>query len=118
MLPFTFRRPWLSVYSLAGFVHHGEAVVMQPVDQRADRRIFLVFQQRRVVEGAQQLAAAHEFLPQKLVVDVEPKRLGRGIKVRPIDEQRKPFVLVEHRHSPRKYRSANRTSREWTRVDY
>jgi hypothetical protein len=36
----------------------------------------------------------------KLVVDVEPKRLGGGIKVRSIDEQRKPFVLVKHLSFP------------------
>jgi len=69
---------------------------MQPVDQRADRRIFVVFQKRRVVERAQKLAAPFEFLPKKLVVDVEAQGLGGGVKVRSVDEQRQALVLVEH----------------------
>jgi hypothetical protein len=56
---------------LRRFGHHGEAVVMQPVDQRTDRGILVVFQKRGVVERPQKLAALHEFLPQELVIDVE-----------------------------------------------
>jgi SAM-dependent methyltransferase len=51
---------------LGGLGHHREAVVVQPVDQRPDRRVFLALEQRGVVEGAQQLAAAHEFLRSSL----------------------------------------------------
>ena len=72
---------------------------MQPVDQGANGRILVIFQQGGVVEGAQQFAAAHEFLAEELVVDVEPERLGGGIQIRPVDEQRKPFVFVEHEYN-------------------
>jgi hypothetical protein len=81
---------------LRGLRHERKAVVVQPVDERPDRRILLVFEECRIVEGPQELAPAHELLPQQLVVDVEAKRLRRGIKVRAIDEQRKPFVAIEH----------------------
>jgi hypothetical protein len=89
---------------------------VQPVDQRADRRVVVGVQQRRVVEGADQLAAAHELLPQQLVVDVEPQRLGRRIEVRSVDEQRQPFVSVEHNQSLRnkaKVRLPPLAMREW-----
>src|SRR5690606_15039616 len=75
---------------------HAEAVVVKPVDKRSDRRVVVVLQQRGVVERTQQLAPALEFLPEKLVVYVESQRLCRGVEVRPVDEQREPFVLVEH----------------------
>ena len=85
---------------LGGLRHHGEAVVVQPVDQRADRGIVIVLEQSRVVEGTQQFPAPHEFLPQQLVVDVEPKRLRRRVKIGSVDEQREPFVLVKHYSCP------------------
>ena len=60
---------------LGWLCHHVEAVIVQPVNQGADRRILVILQQRSVVEGAKQFAPAHEFLPQQLIVDVEPQRL-------------------------------------------
>ncbi len=60
----------------------GEAVVIEPVDQGTDRRIFLIFDDRGVVERAQQRAAALEFLEKALVVDVEAERLRRRIKMK------------------------------------
>jgi hypothetical protein len=36
--------------------HDAVAVVVEPVDERADRRVFLVFDERRVVKGAHQMA--------------------------------------------------------------
>jgi hypothetical protein len=54
----------------------GEAVVIQPVDQRADRRELLILNDGGVVERAQQRAAALEFLEQALVVDIETERLA------------------------------------------
>ena len=66
----------------------GVAVVVEPVDQRTDRRIFLILDDRGVVERAQQRAAALEFLEQALVVDVEAERLGGRVEIGAIDEER------------------------------
>lgn len=60
---------------------HGVAVVMQPVDQRPDRRILVILEQGGVVERAQQFTATHELRAQQLVVDIEPKRLAGGVEV-------------------------------------
>ena len=85
---------------LGGLRHHGEAVVVQPVDQRADRRVFLGLEQRGVVEGAQQLAAAHELGAQELVVDVEAERAGGGVEIGAVDEESQPLVAVKHDWKP------------------
>ena len=70
------------------------AVVVEPVDQRADRGIFLILDHRGVIERAQQIAARLEFAQQPLVVDVEAERLGGGVKIGAIDEQRDFFDRV------------------------
>jgi hypothetical protein len=66
----------------------GVAVIVEPVDQRADRRIFLILNNRGVVERADERSAALEFLQQAFVVDVETERLGGCIEVGAIDEER------------------------------
>jgi len=65
---------------------HRVAVVIEPVDQRADRRILLILDHGRVVERAHQIAARLEFAQQPLVIDVKTKRLRGGIKVGAVDE--------------------------------
>src|SRR5882757_6324159 len=52
---------------LGGLGDDGVAVVVEPVDQRTDRGIFLILDNRRVVEGPQQRTAALEFLEKALV---------------------------------------------------
>jgi len=84
---------------LGRFGDHGEAVIVQPVDQRADRRVIVVFQQRGVVERPQHLAAAHEFVAQQFVINVKAQRLGRGVEVRPIDKKSQSLVFVKHKKS-------------------
>jgi hypothetical protein len=54
--------------------HDLVAIVVEPVDQRPDRGIFLIFDQRRVIIGAQQIAALLEIGEQLAVVDVEAER--------------------------------------------
>jgi len=81
---------------LGGLRDHREAVVLQPVNQRPDRRVFLVIQQRGVVERAKHLAAPHEFLTEEFVVDVELQCLGSRVKIRPVDEERQALISVEH----------------------
>ena len=56
--------------------HHGVAVVVEPVDQRPDRGILLVLDERRVVERAHQLTLGAEERKQPLVVDVEASDLA------------------------------------------
>jgi hypothetical protein len=68
--------------------HDGVAVVIEPIDQGTDRRIFLIFDDRGVIKRAQTRSAALEFLEQALVIDVETERLGRRIEIGAIDEQR------------------------------
>jgi hypothetical protein len=63
------------------------AIIIEPVDQRADRRAFLIFDDCRVVKRAQQRSATLEFLEQALVIDVETERLGRRVEIGAIDEQ-------------------------------
>ena len=41
---------------------HGEAIVIQPVDQRPDGRIFVVFKKRCIIKRPKKLATAHKFL--------------------------------------------------------
>ena len=81
---------------LGRFGHHGEAVVMQPIHERTDRAVFVVFQERRIIKGPQQLAASHELLPKKLVIDVEPQALAGRIEIRAIDEERDALITIEH----------------------
>ena len=62
------------------------AVVVEPVDQRADRGIFLILDHRGVVERAQQVTARLEFTQQALVVDVEAERFSGSVKIGTINE--------------------------------
>ena len=64
----------------------GVAVVVEPIDQRADRGVFLILDDRGVVERAHQIAARLEFAQQPLVVDVEAERFGRGVKIGAVNE--------------------------------
>ncbi len=55
--------------------HDGIAVVIKPIDQRTDGRIFLIVDQGGIVEGSNQASFGLEFLEQALVVDIETKSL-------------------------------------------
>src|SRR5664279_5679726 len=63
------------------------AIVVEPVDQGPDRRVFLIFNDRSVIERAQQGSPALELLEKSLVINVETKRLGGRVKVRAINEE-------------------------------
>ncbi len=54
----------------------GVAVIIEPVYQRTDRRIFLIFDDGGVIECPHQRAAVLKFLEKPLVIDVEAKCLG------------------------------------------
>ena len=51
----------------------GVAVVIEPIDQRPDRRIFLILDHGGVIERPHQIAARLELAQQPLVIDVEAK---------------------------------------------
>jgi hypothetical protein len=80
---------------LRGFRNDAVAVVVEPVDERADRGVFLILDQSSIVERPDEVAPALELLQQALVVDIEAERLRRRVKVRPIDEERN-FLLTTH----------------------
>jgi hypothetical protein len=67
---------------------HGVAIVIEPVDQGPDRRIFLILDDRGVVNRAKQRAPALELLEQALVIDIETKRLAGRIEIGAIDQER------------------------------
>src|SRR3546814_20647384 len=75
--------------------HQAVAIVVEPVDQRPDRRVLLVFQQGGIVEGSDQMRLAAEQLQQSLVIDVESERPCRRTKIRTVDEQGYLFVRLE-----------------------
>ena len=79
---------------LGGLGDDAVAVVVEPIDQRPDRRIFLILDHGGVIEGAHQVAAGLEFAQQPLVVDVEAERFGGGVEVGAVDEQSDFFHVV------------------------
>ena len=72
------------------------AVVVEPVDQRPDRGIFLILDHGGVIEGAQQIAARVKLAQEPLVVDVETERLGGGVEIGAVNEQSDFFRLGFH----------------------
>ena len=72
------------------------AIVVEPVDQRPDRGVFLMLDHGGVIERAQQVAARLEFPQQALVVDVKAERFGGGVKVGAINEQSDFFAGYGH----------------------
>ena len=51
----------------------GIAVVIQPIDQRTDGGIFLILDERGVIEGAHEITARTVFLEELAIIDVEAK---------------------------------------------
>ena len=66
----------------------GVAVVVEPVDQRPDRGVLLILDDRGVVERPQQRPAALKLLQQALVIDVEAQSFRRRVEIGSIDEER------------------------------
>ena len=69
------------------FRDHVIAVVVEPIDQGPDRRIFLILDDRGVVERAKYCAATVEFLEQSLVIHIKTKRLAGRMKISAIDKE-------------------------------
>jgi hypothetical protein len=71
----------------------GVTVVVEPIDQRPDRGIFLILDHGGVIEGAHQIAARLKLAQELLVVDIEAERFGGGVKIGAVDEERDFFDL-------------------------
>src|SRR5262249_646560 len=70
-----------------GLGDDGIAVVVEPVDERADRRVLLILDDGGVIERAQQIATGLEFTQQTLVVDIETERLRRRIEICAVNDR-------------------------------
>src|SRR5215470_5902989 len=81
---------------LGGFGDDCVAVVVEPVDQWANRGILLIFHHGGIIECAQQISARLKFAEQTFVIDVEPQRLCGRVKICAIDEQRYFFTGYRH----------------------
>src|SRR5258705_13892998 len=79
----------VSLLPLGRLGNHGEAVVIEPIEQRANCRELLIFSDRGVVKCAHQRFVALKFLYKPLVVDIEAERLSRRIKIGAVDEERR-----------------------------
>src|SRR5215831_6581950 len=93
--------------------HDAVAIVVEPVDQRPDRRIFLVLDHGGVIEGAQEIAARLKLAQETLVVDIETERLGGGGEIGAVNEQGHFFRFGFHncsrvRSSKLRYRRTSR----------
>ena len=72
------------------------AVVVEPIDQRANRGIFLILDHGGVIERPYQVTARLEFQQQPLVVDVEAQGFGGGVEICAVDEKRDFFDFCGH----------------------
>ncbi len=93
----TLRRPLSVDILLARLGDCRIAVVVEPIDQRTDRGIFLILEDRGVVEGAQQIAASLQLLQQLLVVDIEAQRFRGCVEIGAVDEHGK-FRVCRHEY--------------------
>jgi hypothetical protein len=75
---------------------HGVAVVTEPICQRAQRGIFLIFTDCRVVERAQQRPSAFKFFEEALVVDLEAEGPRSCMQVGAIDKKRDMIGSERH----------------------
>src|SRR5665213_2943417 len=83
---------------------HGVAVVIEPIDQRPDRRIFLILHQRSIIKGADQASLRPKKIKQTLIIDIEIETSRRGIKVGAINKNGDTLLRVENHQQPRKIR--------------
>ena len=74
---------------------HRVAVVIEPIDQRPDRRVFLVLEQRRIVECPDQPPLGAEQIQQPLVIYVELQAASGRIEVGAVNEYRNTFFRIE-----------------------
>ena len=78
--------------------NHRVTVVIQPIDQRSNRRILLIFNQSGVVKRANQSPLRAVIVQNTLVVKIRAKRTRRSIKVRTVNEQRNLVGIINPTH--------------------
>ena len=81
---------------LGCFGNDGIVIVIELLDQRADRRRLPILVNRRIIVRAQPRSAGPEFRQEALVVDVETERLGARPKVYSIDKERDLVLATLH----------------------
>src|SRR5262245_10654900 len=72
------------------------AVVVEPVDQRTDGRIFLILDDCRVIKSTQQITARLKLAQEPLVIDIKPEGLCCRVKIRTVNEQSELFARYCH----------------------
>ena len=75
--------------------HDGVAVVVQPIDQRPDGGVFLIIEQRGVVEGAHHHRLLLEHAQQRFIIDIEAQSPGCCVEVGAVDEEGYSLLRVE-----------------------
>src|ERR1700691_5732914 len=86
-----FPAPVAVIEQLHGFGKDGKAVIVQPVDERARRLVFLVRRNGGVIVRTQQRTARTEFSQQALEVDIEAQGLRRMMKIFAINKEYELF---------------------------
>ena len=79
---------------------HGVAVVIEPIDQRPYRRIFLILDQRRIVERTNQPSFRTKQIEQPLVIYVKRQATRGGIKIGAVNEYGDTFFWIENHLKP------------------
>ena len=74
------------------FAHDRIAIVVEPVDQRTKRRVFLVFGEGGVIIGADEPCIPGEMGAHPGIVDIHAERARCGVKVGSVNEQYGLFV--------------------------
>src|SRR5690606_31775719 len=81
--------------------HDLVAVVVQPVDERADRRVLLVLDEGSIIVGAQEVAAALKRCQQSAIIYIKAERSGCGVEIGAINEKSNLLPWIEHIESIR-----------------
>ena len=76
--------------SLVGFVTTVYPVVVEPIDQRANRGIFLIFDDRCVVERPQERASALELREEPPEINIEPERFAGRMQIWSVNKNGNP----------------------------
>ena len=79
---------------------HGVAVVVEPIDQRPNRGVFLIFHQGCVVISAHEATVLVEDLVEPPIIDVKTQGPGRGVEIGAVDEERDAFFSVKPHSEP------------------
>ena len=82
----------------------GIAIVIKPVDQRSQRRIFLIFRKSGVIIGADQMCILREIGPHPRIIDIHAECSGRSVEIRSVDKEDSLFpdgIIIHSKQSLR-----------------